>query len=57
MPKYLHWFEWEKKDLHLFDVVNYSHKIVKLIIAFKIPVFSRSIMIPNGNIYLMGGED
>lgn len=57
IPKYLHWFEWEKKNLHLYDVVNYSHHLIKLIISFKIPVFSRSIMTPQGKIFLMGGED
>lgn len=57
VPKYLHWFEWEKKNLNLFNVVTYTHKVVKLIVPFKIPVFSRSVMIPDGRIYLMGGED
>lgn len=57
VPKYLHWFEWEKREIHLFDVVDFTHSMIKLIIPFKIPAFSRSIMIPDGRIYLMGGED
>lgn len=57
VPKYLHWFEWERKDLHLFDVVAYSHRTIKLTINFKIPPFSRSIIVPDGRIFLAGGED
>jgi len=30
---------------------------VELDISFKIPSFSRSMILPNGNIYLMGGEE
>lgn len=56
-PKILHWFEWEKRDLHLFDVTTYTHRTVRLAIYFKIPPFSRSIMTPEGKIFLMGGED
>lgn len=55
--KFLHWFEWEKRDLHLFDVTRCTHRIVKLVIPFKIYPFSRSIITPNGLIYLLGGED
>jgi hypothetical protein len=57
VPKVLHWFEWEKRELHLFDVINYAYKSIKLIIPFKIPPFSRSIVVPDGKIYLIGGED
>lgn len=57
IPKVLHWFEWEKRDLHLFDMSSYSHNVIKLVIPFKIAPFSRSIMVPDGRIYLMGGED
>ena len=57
IPKVLHWFEWEKRDLHLFNVSDYTHNVIKLVIPFKIAPFSRSIMIPDGRIYLMGGED
>lgn len=57
VPKVLHWFEWEKRDLHLFDVSDYTHNVVKLVIPFKIAPFSRSIMVPDGRVFLMGGED
>ena len=57
VKKYLHWFEWEKRDLHLFNIIDYSYHSIKLVSQFKIPPFSRSIMIPNGDIYLIGGED
>lgn len=57
VPKFLHWFEWEKRNLHLFDIGNFTHINIKLIISFKIPVFSWSIMIPSGKIFLMGGTD
>ena len=57
VPKYLHWFEWEKRDLHLFDVVDYNYTVVRLIVPFRIPPFSRSIMVPSGEIFLIGGED
>lgn len=57
VPKYLHWFEWEKRDLHLYDVTANSHRTIKLAIYFKIPPFSRSVMTPDGRIFLLGGED
>lgn len=57
VDKILHWFEWEKRDLHLYNVTEYSYRIIKLAIYFKIPCFSRSILIPDGRIYLIGGED
>jgi len=37
-------------------VTNTTHA-VELDIAFKIPSFSRSIILPNGHIYIMGGEE
>lgn len=57
VPKFLHWFEWEKRDLHLFNVVDYSYVVIRLVMPFKIPPFSRSIMIPSGEIFMIGGED
>jgi len=56
IPKFLHWFEWGKKILHLFDVVNISHKILELKIDFNIPLFSWSVISKEGEIYLLGGE-
>ena len=56
VPKYLHWFEWEKKVLNLFDTVNYNHKIIDLVTNYQIPLYCRSIIIPEGKIFLFGGE-
>lgn len=55
--KTLHWFEWDSRHLHLFNVTDYTHNVVKLVIQFKVPSFSRSIMAPDGSIYLIGGEE
>jgi len=53
----LHWFEWSKKKLYLYDVVKNCTRIVDLQINFKLPSYSRSIITPTGHIYLMGGEE
>ena len=55
--KLLHWFEWGKKKLNLYNIATNTTEAVDLDISFKIPSFSRSIIIPNGQIYLMGGEE
>ena len=56
-PKILHWFEWGKKKLNIYDIVTNTTHTIELDITFKIPSFSRSIIIPNGEIYLLGGEE
>jgi len=56
-PKILHWFEWGKKRLNLYNIATNTTQAVELDITFKIPSFSRSIILPNGNIYLLGGEE
>jgi len=56
-PKILHWFEWGKKRLNLYDIVTHTTRIIELDINFKIPSFSRSILLPDAKIYLMGGEE
>ena len=56
-PKILHWFEWGKKKLNIYDIVTNTTHAIELDITFKIPSFSRSIIIPNGEIYLLGGEE
>lgn len=56
-PKYLHWFEWEKKELHLFDVIENTFHNIKMITSFKTASFSRSIMLPEGVILLLGGQN
>lgn len=57
MPKYLHWFEWGERNLHLFDIVEHKSRSIKLINNIKIPNFSRSIVTPQAKIFLLGGED
>ena len=57
VPKLLHWFEWEKREVHLFDVANSSYRSVKLVVPFKVPPFSRSVLLPEGKVLLLGGED
>lgn len=53
----LHWFEWGKRKLYLFDVENISLRVIDLVINFEIPSFSRSLIAPDGKIFLMGGEE
>lgn len=57
VPKILHWFEWGKKKLNIYDIVTNTTSSVELDITFKIPSFSRSIILPNGHVYLLGGEE
>ena len=57
IAKYLHWFEWGGRNLHLYDIVNNKSRSIRLVNNIKIPTFSRSIMIPEGKIFLLGGED
>jgi Uncharacterized protein conserved in bacteria len=57
IPKYLHWFEWGKRKLNLYNIVTNTTHIIDLDIHFKIPSFSRSLILPNGHIYLLGGEE
>jgi hypothetical protein len=53
----LHWFEWGKRKLYLYDIVHNKLKNIDLVINFKIPSFSRSVVTPEGKIFLMGGEE
>lgn len=53
----LHWFEWNKKRLHIYDILKNSSRIVDLEINFKVPSYSRSVLTPTGQIFLMGGEE
>lgn len=57
VPKYLHWFEWEKRELHLFDIIENTFQVIKLITTFKTAAFSRSVILPEGKILLIGGQD
>ena len=50
-------FEWGKNKLIIYDIAkNKTNEIQLLDADFKIPAFSRSIMLKNGMIYLLGGE-
>lgn len=53
----IHWFEWENKKLYIYDIIKNYCKNVSLDMAFSVPLYSRSIMVPSGMIYLLGGED
>jgi hypothetical protein len=57
IPKFLHWFEWGERNLHLYDIVENKSRTIKLVNNIRIPNFSRSIVIPQGKIFLLGGED
>jgi len=57
IPKFLHWFEWSKRKLNVYNIVTNTSSTLDLDIHFKIPSFSRSIIIPNGLIFLLGGEE
>ena len=61
--KYLHFFQDNAKKLHLFDLQHIKHypkdlefEEIDLLINFKIPVWHRSIILPDGTIYLTGGS-
>eukprot|EP01016_Furgasonia_blochmanni_P020449 TRINITY_DN2280_c0_g2_i2.p1 TRINITY_DN2280_c0_g2~~TRINITY_DN2280_c0_g2_i2.p1 ORF type:complete len:568 (+),score=98.28 TRINITY_DN2280_c0_g2_i2:111-1814(+) len=56
-PKLLHWFEWGKKRLSIYNIVTNTTQMIDLDIPFKVPSFSRSIILPNSHIYLLGGEE
>lgn len=56
-PKLLHWFEWGRKRLNVYDIVKNVTHIIDLEIDFKVPSFSRSIMLPTAQIFIMGGEE
>jgi hypothetical protein len=45
VSKYLHWFQWEKRDLHLYNIVCNTYRVIKLNITTKVSPFSRSIML------------
>lgn len=57
VPKILHWFEWDSRNLHLFNVATHTRDLIKFIAYSRISSFSRSIMVPDGRIFLIGGED
>lgn len=56
-PKLLHWFEWGRKRLNVYDIVRNVTEMIDLEIDFKVPSFSRSIVLPTAQIFIMGGEE
>lgn len=57
IPKLLHWINWEEQIIHLFDVVNNRYRAVEINKNFSVPNNSRSIMVPNGEIFIFGGQE
>ena len=57
LPKLLHWFEWGKRKLNVYNMITNTTSTIDLDIHFKVPSFSRSIMLPTGLIFLLGGEE
>ena len=59
VPPYLHFFQSESKYLHLLrlDTIkkNHNFELIKLDTNIVIPNFHRSIAVPNGDLYLVGG--
>ena len=62
--KYLCFFQDNSKKFHYLDMISLENKEIKhkftekeLLIDFKIPLYHRSIITPQGEIYLMGGID
>ena len=53
----LHWFDWSKKRLYIYDILKNCSRIIDLQINFRIPSYSRSVITPLGQIFLMGGEE
>lgn len=56
VKKILHWFDWSKKIIHLFDVYSKTHEAIDLQMSFDVPNFSRSVVNREGEIFLIGGE-
>ena len=61
--KYLHFFQNHENRLHYIDLDKFistqkaNFEAIELNINFRIPPFHKSISIPNGDIYLVGGSD
>ena len=59
---YLHFFQNNSKELYLFNLQNLSKnqgnpfERIPLDIDFKIPNFHKSLSLPNGDIYMIGGS-
>ena len=58
---YLHFFEEQTKNLYLLNIEDYSNHIknfsmIEMDIDFVVPDYHRSLALPNGDIFLLGGE-
>jgi hypothetical protein len=51
----IHSFQWKSKQIHTYNLVNGELETVYIKTNFNIPLFSRSIAVENGDIYLTGG--
>lgn len=52
----IHSFQWKSRQIHTYNLVNGEIETTFIAAAFNIPLFSRSIAIENGDIYLTGGQ-
>jgi hypothetical protein len=61
--KFIHFFQNHENRLHYVDLEKFMHsqkvgiESIELDINFRVPPFHKSIAIPNGDIYLIGGAD
>lgn len=51
----IHSFQWKSRQIHTYNLVNGELETTYIETSFNIPLFSRSIAIENGDIYLTGG--
>lgn len=51
----IHSFQWKSRQIHTYNLVNGNLETTYIETTFNIPLFSRSIVIENGDIYLTGG--
>ena len=51
----IHSFQWKSRQIHTYNLVNGELETTYIETSFNIPLFSRSIAIETGDIYLTGG--
>lgn len=55
--KYLHFFQNDENMLHFLDLESdVEFAAIQLNINFRVPEFHKSIAVPNGDLYLIGGS-
>ena len=52
----IHRFQWKSRQIHTYNLINGEIETLMINSGFNIPLFSRSIAIENGDIYLTGGQ-